>query len=89
MQSPEFAVVDDRLNCQYCRKTLKNVGGRIEHEKWCKDGPRLGHGDAPHDDQHWHSVIVDDGDLHCVVLVRRLVSVDIDGNVSMCVTMLE
>ena len=49
------------LACAFCAKTFKNAGGRIEHENWCKEGPRVVHGDEqPADD--------DDGDVDDTLL---------------------
>ena len=48
--SPQVAEQTTSLVCRHCHREFKNEGGRIEHEKWCKQGPRHGHGDRPHDD---------------------------------------
>ena len=42
LQSPDFVDDPDSKTCRYCQHKFKNAGGRIEHEKFCREGPRQG-----------------------------------------------
>jgi len=45
LQSPDFVDNPDSKTCHYCHRDFKNAGGRIEHEKFYREGPREGFAD--------------------------------------------